>query len=248
MSTRSAIRRQRIEVLLLVACAAAAFVLAAPALAGAAPAPTQITARAQSSTVTWGSQTVVTGTLMDTASITALGGQWLRVEWSATGAPASWTLFSTVTTETDAQYSTGQYAQVVQPRRLTYYRFVFPGTAQYAAAVSNTLMIKVRPALGRPLVRKVVNRGQLFRVQGTLKPRFTAGLKTVKIKVYRYKGRKWVVVKRWAATNVDTARYSKYVRKASLSTKGKYRFRAYTRGNATWAAGQSAISRILVVR
>ena len=66
---------------------------------------------------------------MDIDTITALGGLWLSVEWSATGAPASWTLLSTVTTETDAQYSTGQYAQVVQPRKLTYYRFVFLGTA-----------------------------------------------------------------------------------------------------------------------
>ena len=44
-----------------------------------------------------------------------------------------------------------------------------------------------------------------------------------------------------AATNVDTRRYSKYVRTASLSTKGKYRFRAYTRAMATWAAGQTGL-------
>jgi hypothetical protein len=222
--------------------------LAAPGLAVAAPSPTTIDARAMNSTITWGSHTVLTGTLMDTATITALGGLWLRVEWSATGSPASWTLFSTVTTETDAQYATGQYTQVVQPRKLTYYRFAFLGTAAYAASVSNPVTIKVRPFLGRPLKPSSVKKGQLFSVRGSLKPRFPAGAKTVRIKVYQYQGNRWIVVKRLAATNVDTATYSKYVLKTRLSTKGKYRFRAYTRATSAWAAGQSALSTMLTVK
>ena len=249
MSTRSVFRRARLEVLLVVAvCVVTAGLLAAPGLAGAAPSPTEITARAQQYTITWGGNTVLTATLMDTSTITALGGQWLRVEWSPTGSPASWTLWSTVTSETDPQYSTGQYTQVVQPRKLTYYRFVFLGTSAYAASVSNTVTIQVRPYLSSPVIPKKAKAGKLFKVWGWLKPHFPAGAKTVKVKAYRSKGGKWVVAKRLAATNVDAAGYTKYKVTTKLTKKGKYRFRAYTLTMEGWAPAQSGYSKTLVVK
>ena len=247
MSTRSSLPHARSAVLLVVTLCLAVGVLAAPGFAAAAD-PTSITAKAQSSTVTWGAKTVITGTLMDDATITALGGLWLRVEWSYTGSPASWVRLSDVTTEGDALYATGQYSQAVQPSRLTYYRFLFLGNAAYEASTSNVLMIKVRPYLGRPVAPKAVRRGRLFTVRGTLKPRFKAGAKTVRIKVYRAKGHKWVAVKRLRATNYDTTRYSKYVLRTRLTTRGKYRFRAYTYSSANWARAQSKLSKTMVVR
>ena len=60
----------------------------------------------------------------------ALGGQTVRVEWSLTGAPLSWNLLAEVTTD-DGQYATGQYAAVVYPTQLTYYRFIFLGAGSY---------------------------------------------------------------------------------------------------------------------
>ena len=249
MSTRSVFRRVRLQVLLALAvCVVTAVLLAAPALAGAAPNTTEIEARAQRYTVTWGTNTVLTGTLMDLDTITALGGLSVDVEWSHTGSPASWTWLSTGTTETDAQYGTGQYTQVVQPRQLTYYRYVFNGTTAYAASVSNTVTIRVRPYLGRPVVRRVVKAGKRFWVYGSLKPRFPAGERTVKVKAYRYMGGKWRVVKRLAAVNRDTTRYTKYVAKTRLTRKGKYRFRAYTPTMDGWAPAKSVLSRVLVVK
>ena len=249
MSTRSPFRRARLHVMLALAvCVATAVLLAAPALAGAAPSPTDLTVRAQKYTITWGANTILTGTLMDTGTITALGGLWVNVEWSPTGSPASWKLLSTVTTETEAQYSTGQYTQVVQPRKLTYYRYVFLGTADYAPKVSNTVIIKVRPFVGRPIVPKTIKAGTLFTVRGSLKPRFPAGAKTVTVKAYRYKGNKWVVAKRLRATNVDTAKYSKYQVRTSFTMKGKYRFRAYTPPMDGWARGTSRVSTVVVVK
>lgn len=249
MHTRSPFRRARLHVMLALAvCVATAALLAAPALAGAVPSPTELTVKAQKYTITWGANTVLTGTLMDLDTITALGGLWVNVEWSPTGSPASWTLLSTVTTETEAQYSTGQYTQVVQPRRLTYYRYVFLGTADYAPKVSNTVIVKVRPFVGRPIVPKAAKAGRFFQVRGSLKPRFPAGAKTVKVKAYRKKGGTWVVAKRLRATNVDTARYSKYQVKTRLTKKGTYRFRAYTLTMDGWAPGKSSFSRLLVVK
>jgi hypothetical protein len=234
--------------LALAVCVATAALLAAPGLAGAAPSPTGLTVKAQRYTITWGTNTILTGTLMDLDTITALGGLWVRVEFSPTGAPASWTLLSNVTTETDAQYSTGQYTQVVQPRKLTYYRYVFLGTAAYAPEVSNTVIVKVRPFVGRPIVPKTVKAGKYFTVRGSLKPRFPAGAKTVKVKAYRKKGGTWVVAKRLRATNVDTATYSKYQARTSFTKKGKYRFRAFTLLMDGWAPGTSRFSGVLVVK
>ena len=149
--TRSTSRRVRLEVLLLVAvCAVTAALLAAPGLAGAAN-QTEIKAKAQPSTVTWGQRTVLTGTLMDLDTMTAVGGQWLRVESSPTGLPDSWVLLAAVTTEGDAEYATGQYTLRVQPLKLTYYQYVFGGTTTLAASTSNPVKVKVRPYLGRPL-------------------------------------------------------------------------------------------------
>ena len=249
MSTRSPFRRARRHVLLALAvCVATAALLAAPGLAGAAPSPTDLTVRAQRYTITWGTNTILTGTLMDLDTITALGGLWVRVEFSPTGAPASWTLLSNVTTETEAQYSTGQYTQVVQPRKLTYYRYVFLGTAEYAPQVSNTVIVKVRPFVGRPIAPKTIRAGKRFTVRGSLRPRFAAGAKTVTVKAFRYKGGKWVLAKRLRAVNVDTAKYSKYQLRTRLTKKGKYRFRAYTPPMDGWARATSRISKVLVVR
>lgn len=228
-------------------CAVALGMAAVPGIAGAAS-PTELTASSMHRTITWGGNTVLTATLIDLDTITALGGLWVDVEWSPTGSPASWTRFATVTTETEAQYATGQYAQVVQPRKLRYYRFVFAGVAGLAPSVSNTVTVRVRPALGRPVTRKAVKARKRFNVWGSLKPRFTAGQKTVKIKVYRAKGRRWVVVKRLAAVNLDTAKYSKYRVTTRLNARGRYRFRAYTLTMDGWAPAQSKLSRVLAVR
>jgi hypothetical protein len=234
--------------LALAVCVTTAALLAAPGVAGAAPSPTEITARSQLSIVTWGSHTVLTGTLMDTATITALGGLWLRVEVSPTGSPASWTLMSTVTTENEAQYATGQYTQVAQPRRLSYYRFVFLGTAAYASSISNPVTVRVRPFVGRPMVPTAIRAGKRFIVRGSLKPRFPAGAKTVRVKAFRYTRGKWVLAKRLVATNVDTLKYSKYRVTTRFTRKGKYRFRAYTLTMSGWAPGKSTFSRVLVVK
>lgn len=248
MSTRSTQPRTRPAILSLVAlCLVVGVLLATAGVAAASPSPTELTANAQQSTITWGSHTVLTGTLMDTASLTALGGLWVEVHWSTTGSPSAWCHLSTVTTETEAQYATGQYTQVVQPRRLTYYRFVFLGTAAYAPAVSNTLAIKVRPYLGTPSTARVVKAGRRFSIRGSLKPRFTQGTKTVMLQVYKRIGRRWVVVKRLMATNYNAGSYSKYLAATRLTSRGKYCFRAFTRTTDEWAAATSDYSRTLYV-
>ena len=136
----------------------------------------------------------------------------------------------------------------MQPKALTYYRFSFVGDGAHASVVSETIVVRVRPAVGKPQAPSAVKAGARFRVTGTLKPRFTSGAKTVKIKVYRYKSRKWFFVRQYSATNANSGSYSKYVLKLRLSVAGKYRFSAYTSTTAAWAAATTGVSRTLVVK
>ena len=76
-STARLFRRKALMLLIV----ASLGVLAVPALAGAAPAPTSLGASSLYSTVTWGQFSIVTGILMDTSTSTALGGKFVRVEW-----------------------------------------------------------------------------------------------------------------------------------------------------------------------
>jgi hypothetical protein len=225
-------------------------VLAVPAVAGAAVNhETSLTAKSLSSTVAWGGYTIVTGTLMDETSSTALGGQMLRVEWSPTGASLSWLLLATVTAETGSpQYNTGQYAAVVYPTALTYYRFNYLGGSGYDLALSNTLLIHVKPALGVPKVPSSAKVNKSFTVSGTLKPQFPAGAKTVKLSAFRYNGSKWVSYKSYRAINADNGSFTKYSLSLKISQKGKYRFKASTAATAQYSAASTANSTTLQIK
>ena len=236
-------RSRLARLLLLAALMLVIGVLAVPGVAGAAPNATSLTATSLYSTITWGGYSILTGTLMDTTSGTALGGQMLRVEWSPTGAPLSWTLLATVTAETGSpQYNTGQYAAVVYPTALTVYRFIFPLSPGYDAASSNYLTIHVKPALGVPKVPSSAKVNHSFTVSGTLKPHFPAGEKTVKLSAYRYNGSKWVSYKTYMAVNADNGSYTKYSLSLKISQKGKYRFKASTAATAQFSAATTANS------
>jgi hypothetical protein len=219
-------------------------VLGVPGVAGAAANhETSLTATALNSTITWGGYTILTGTLMDETALVALGGQMLRVEWSPTGAPLSWTLLATVSAETGSpQYTAGQYPAVVYPTALTYYRFNFLGSPGYDIASSNVLIIHVKPALGVPNVPGSAKVNKSFTVSGSLKPQFPAGATTVTLNAYRYNGSKWVAYKTYKAVNADNGTKTKYSLSIKISKTGKYRFTASTAKTAQYSAVTTANS------
>jgi hypothetical protein len=248
MNARPMTKRARLAVLLLLAAVVLTVgILGAPGAASAAP--TSLTASSLKSTVTWGGFTILTGTLMDTTtplSPIALGGQLVRVEWSLTDLPP-WTLLATVTTDS-AQYYTGQYAVVVYPKTPTWYRFNYLGSIGYDAALSNDLLIHVRPALGVPKVPSSAKVNKLFTISGTLKPRFPAGQKTVKLTAYRHKGKKWVSYKTYRAVNANSGSYTRYSLTLKISQTGRYRFTARTAATATFSPATSRTSTTLRIK
>ncbi len=152
--------------------------------------------------------------------------------------PSSWRTLATYTTSTETA-TLGQLVPSLEitPTAPTSYRLRYAkeSQSQYGPAASDVKSVRVRPLLGRPVVPTSVRAGRWFTLYGSLKPHFTAGEKTVKVKVYRYKNRRWVYVKTLTATNVDNGGFTKYRLRTRFTTRGKYRFRATTTA-AGWAA------------
>jgi hypothetical protein len=113
-------------------------------------------------------------------------------------------------------------------------------TASHSIAATFALAPKVKPALGTPKNPKSIKKSRSFTVSGSVKP----GAPSVKLKVYRLKGKKWVAYKYFSA-NVNGTKYSA---KIKITRTGKFRFKAYSAGNATYLASSSRTSRVLTVR
>ena len=85
--------------------------------------------------------------------------------------------------------SVGTCTLTVTPTGPTYYRlsFVADTNSGFGGSLSFVVRVDVRPVLGTPKAPSSVKAGRSFTVYGSLTPRFTAGQKTVQIKVYRYR-------------------------------------------------------------
>ena len=116
------------------------------------------------------------------------------------------------------------------------------------SAYSKTFTVKRVASLGTPKVPTSVRAGTTFSVSGTLKPRFPAGQKTVKIRLYRYGSGKWSYVRTYSAKNSNYSSYSKYKARIRLTTKAKYRFKAYTSTTTTWAGTSTGYGWTTTVR
>ena len=204
--------------------------------------------------VTHGSSAFLQGELSaenELGTPVGLGGRTVVVEHTSTpNNPSSWRTLATYTTSTETA-TLGQLVPSLKitPTAPTSYRLRYAkeSQSQYGPAASDVKSVRVRPLLGRPVVPTSVRAGRWFILYGSLKPDFTAGEKTVKVKAYRYKNRRWVYVKTLTATNVDNGAFTKYRLRTRFTIRGTYRFRATTTA-AGWAAATSSDSKRLVVR
>ncbi|MBE0528957.1 MAG: hypothetical protein IH629_07130, partial [Thermoleophilia bacterium] len=203
--------------------------------------------------VTYGRSTVLRGELYDASdpeNPVGLGDRLVAVRYAASPTAPSWeweTLGIYPTSSEDG--ALGQFSVPISPNAPTFYWLQYEKVplSQYGGILSKALKVSVRPALGRPVTPKSVKARRYFTVYGSLKPHFTKGQKTVKIKVYRYKNRRYRYVKALWATNVDSGSITKYRLRTRLTTKGKYRFRATSRPTG-WAVKTTSYSKTLVVR
>lgn len=225
-------------------------VLAVPAAATPPPNTTEFTsAYANSAVLKYGGGTLISAVLTDTTEGMALGGLFVDVEQSTASASGPWESLYILTTGT-GPYDTGTYSGPVVPVQNTWYHFVFEGTSAYAASNSDArpIEVKVKPLLGRPSCPAKIKHGKKFTVKGTLNPLFSAGAKTVKIKAYKLKKHKWVMLRTYVATNGQYKGYTPYSIRIKLGKKGKYRFNARTAKSVEWAAVKTGYSRTLTVK
>ena len=201
--------------------------------------------------VNYGSSTLLTGVLYDSGDPlheVGMGDRLVTVQ-SASSATGSWVDLETLTTSSVAG-SVGTCTLTVTPPGPTYYRlrFVAGEGSGYGGSISFVVRVGVRPVLGTPKVPASVRAGRSFTVYGTLDPQLPAGEKTVQINVYRYKNRRWVFIRQVSATNADSGGNTRYGVKVKLTTKGKYRFRAFTAPTVTWAGDTTGLSTVLTVK
>ena len=212
---------------------------------------TELWIGADKNVVSYGGSTVLRGELSyvptGTTTPVGLGGRLVTVE-QAQSSMGPWEYLDTRTTSSLAG-ELGQLSLRVTPARPTYYRlrYVKEAFSEYGSALSFFPKVGVRPLLGRPVAPTSVRARRGFTVYGSLKPHFTAGQKTVIIKVYRYRNGRWVYKMALSATNVDNGSFTKYRLKTGFNVRGKYRFKA-TSSAAGWAAATTSFSRTLVVR
>ena len=201
--------------------------------------------------VTYGSSTMLTGALYNSADPlheVSMGAQPVTVQTSSSTA-GPWVDLKTLTTSSLAG-SVGTYSLTVTPTGATYYRlyFVAASDSGYGSVLSYFVRVSVRPVLGAPKVPLSVRAGRSFTVHGTLRPHWPAGQKTVAIKVYRHKNRRWVLTRQVPATNADSGGNTSYGVKVRLTAKGRYRFQAYTPSTMTWVGVTTQFSTVLTVR
>ena len=214
--------------------------LVAPAMALDA---TSLTATARPTTVTFGQGVMISAVLMDTAQDMAVGGEWVRVEQSASNT-GPWSLLYSVTADAGAYYYyTGTYIAAVLPVQRTFYRFVYPGSGIYAGATSNVLKVLVKPLLGRSTCPSKVMRYQSFTVKGRVRPGAPAA-PAVRIQVYRHKGSKWVSY----ATHSAKVTGTQYSHRFKIAVKGTFKFRAIVSSSAEFVGVKSMYSRVLTVK
>jgi len=233
------------------ATTAAVALLAVLALfpAAAAADTTTLTLIAAPSVIPYNGVSVLTGTLMNTTMITALGGEPILVE-RAPAATGPWTTLVVITTLNGVpEYYTGTYTLMVMPRDKTYYRMQFQGTPGLDAAVSAAASVTPKVYLSRPSVPRTVRHGQRFRVTCYIQPKHAKGLRTVvRIRFYRYTAGKWVFkYGRWATTS-NFLNFTKLTLKTSIKRTGSWRVQAYARPDALHAATNSSFSRVIRVR
>jgi hypothetical protein len=202
--------------------------------------------------VTYGGSTILGGRLYDATTGTGLGGRSVTLERTTSITDPSWSTVDTFVTSSDPDPDTlGRFTTTVSPTAPTYYRlrYVAPPQSDYGSRTGGYSKLGVRPALSRPAVPRSIRARRYFTVSGSLNPHFEKGQKTVTIKVYRYKNRRWVFVKNLAATNWDrdSGASTQYRLRTRLTGKGKYRFRA-TAAPSGWATTTTTYSRTLVVK
>ena len=209
--------------------------------------PTSLEARQKAFTVTYGRATTLAATLVKSDGTPITGAE---VElWASASTRGPWAqVDSTTTSAQPGAEGTCSLRVVPQASRFYMLRYSPPQGSDLAAAASWALRIGVRPVVGKPSRRSTVKAGKTFTVSGTLAPHIAKGSASVRIRVYRQKGKAWKPFSRLTAAIADKGGASKYSGRLKIKRRGTYRFRAEFPAAGGWAKAASRYSGKMRVR
>jgi hypothetical protein len=142
--------------------------------------------------------------------------------------------------------SGGAFSFSVKPASKTEYRVRFAATSEYGATVSATVYALPLVYLYNTVAPSSMSRTKSYTVYALLKPRHTSGTSPVRIYKYRYVSGKWKSYGYVTAKAANYSTYSKCSVKLKLTTKGKWRLRAYAPADsghaAAWSSGYDYVT------
>ncbi len=146
----------------------------------------------------------------------------------------------------------GAFSVSFTPAAKTYYRVRFAADSAYAGAWSSAVSVTPVPYVSNPVAPSTMRRTRYYTVYGYLKPRHSVG--SYPVRIYRYKRtssgsykqyRTYVKAKAANYTSGGVT-YTKYSVKLRLSSRGKWRLRAYApAGNghgSAWSSGYDYVT------
>ncbi len=117
----------------------------------------------------------------------------------------------------------------------TSFRLQFAGTG-FDTKTGAAVVVTPRPYVGAPWKSTTARKNKSFTVRGTLNPRHTAGSSPVKLRFYRWNGKKYVYKKSYTAKAYNYSTYSRYKASVKLPSSGTWRMRAYAPADSLHAA------------
>lgn len=177
------------------------------------------------STVSYGAKAKVTGQLLNPSGA-ALTGATVRLQYSKD--KHWWYSGDTDTTSLSGNFTL--YSPALRTAR--YVRVLYKGTYTYASALSETRQVKPKLYFSSaPRFNTYSHRyGYTYRVWGYFKPEHSTGSHQIKVKAYKKQSDgsyAWRKTFSTTVSNSSTSSYSKYAGYVKLTSKGKWRLRAY---------------------
>jgi len=182
-------------------------------------------------TVPWNGSATLRGKLWDTTG-TAMPGREVSVEARPYGS-SGWSRVATATTAGD-----GWYQARVSPKKQTAYRAHFAGEGELIAVSSSPKTITPKAYLTSPTVPSRVYKGRTFSSHGYLKPRHTAGHKSVAITCWKWSSKADRYVYHhtvWAKNRDYPDSRTRYGARIKLPHKGKWKLVARISGDSLHA-------------
>jgi len=182
----------------------------------------------------------VTGTVTGLAGV-GLPGLPVLIEYSYDN------FGSVLGSATATTTASGGFSRSFGPTRKTYFRVSHRGDPTRIASNAVTRAVLPKVYLPRPSAKSTMTYGKPYAVTGYLKPRHASGTKPVRVQLYRYKNKKWVLSsKHYHAKVKNYKSYSKYSVSVKLPVRGKWRIKAYHPTDSLNASTTSAYRSVRV--